>query len=65
MDDGPGMRHLPNFGLPDVFPTVDAWESIRRPTRHSDEALTGTPKFDTLEPLGAFDLKPDNHLALL
>ena len=44
MDDGPGMRHLPNFGLPDVFPTVDAWESIRRPTRHSDGALTGTAR---------------------
>jgi hypothetical protein len=33
---------------------------------HREELLTlGPPKFDTLEPSGAFDLKPDNHLALL
>lgn len=38
------MLHLPNFGLPDLSPRTDSWESIRRPTRHSDEALTGTTR---------------------
>jgi hypothetical protein len=38
------MLHLPHFGLPDGSPRTDSWESIRRPSRHSDEALTGTTR---------------------
>jgi hypothetical protein len=35
-----------------------------RPTSSTSWPASLPPKFDTLEPFGAFDLKPDNHLAL-
>lgn len=38
------MHKLPNFGPPEVSFLVDTWESVRRPARHSDEALTGTTR---------------------
>lgn len=44
MTDSPEMHFLPDFGLPPVFPPGDSWESVRRPPRHSDEALTGTTR---------------------
>ncbi len=42
--DSPGMRHLPRSGPSDAFVPVDSWEAVRRPPRHSDEALTGTAR---------------------
>ncbi len=38
------MRHLPRFGLTDLFVPTDTWAPLRRPARHSDEALTGTTR---------------------
>ena len=38
------MHKIPSFGAPDVSFMADTWESVRRPTRHSDEALTGTTR---------------------
>jgi hypothetical protein len=38
------MHKLPNFGPAEVSFLVDTWESVRRPARHSDEALTGTTR---------------------
>jgi len=38
------MPRFLHFGLPDVSPQVDSWESVRRPQRHNDEALTGTTR---------------------
>ena len=38
------MRHLPRFGLPDLPPSADPWDAVRRPPRHNDEALTGTTR---------------------
>lgn len=42
--DRPEMRHLPRFGLPDLPPSADTWDTVRRPPRHTDEALTGTAR---------------------
>ncbi len=38
------MHKIPNFGPPELSFPVDTWESVRRPARHSDEALTGTTR---------------------
>ena len=38
------MRHLPRFGLSDLPAPADAWDALRRPPRHNDEALTGTTR---------------------
>lgn len=38
------MHKFPNFGPPDAAFLADTWESVRRPARHSDEALTGTTR---------------------
>lgn len=38
------MIDLSKWHLPDPLPDPDSWESVRRPPRHSDEALTGTTR---------------------
>jgi hypothetical protein len=38
------MHKIPSFGPPEVSFQADTWESVRRPVRHSDEALTGTTR---------------------
>ena len=38
------MHTLPDFGPHDLPWLVDCWESVRRPSRHHDEALTGTAR---------------------
>jgi hypothetical protein len=38
------MRPFPRLGLPDAAAPADPWEPLRRPPRHSDEALTGTTR---------------------
>ena len=38
------MRPLPRFTLPEVPATHDHWELLRRPPRHTDDALTGTTR---------------------
>jgi len=38
------MHKLANFGPPELSFLVDTWESVRRPSRHRDEALTGTAR---------------------
>jgi hypothetical protein len=38
------MHKLVNVGPRDAPSMLDSWESVRRPDRHSDEALTGTTR---------------------
>ena len=38
------MRHLPRFGQPQGNGPGNTWETVRRPARHNDEALTGTTR---------------------
>ena len=38
------MHKFTNFGPHDLPSLVDSWESVRRPSRHNDEALTGTTR---------------------
>ena len=38
------MHKLATFALPDEAFQLDPWEPLRRPARHSDEALTGTTR---------------------
>lgn len=42
--DRPDMHKLPNFGPSEPSFLGDTWESVRRPARHNDEALTGTTR---------------------
>lgn len=38
------MRHLARPSPTDPPASADAWEALRRPPRHNDEALTGTTR---------------------
>jgi hypothetical protein len=38
------MHKLPDFGPVDAAFLAEPWDSVRRPARHSDEALTGTAR---------------------
>lgn len=42
--DRSGMLNLFRPRLPGPLPMADCWEAVRRPGRHTDEALTGTTR---------------------